>query len=43
MSNPELSSFITELLGSDLWITRLDELKKNLKNLLMMKKFLIDF
>mgnify|MGYP001057045749 FL=1 len=28
MSNPELSSFITELLGSDLWITRLDELKK---------------
>ncbi len=42
MSNPELSSFITELLGSDLWITRLDELK-NLKNLLMMKKFLIDF
>ena len=27
-SNPELSSFITELLGSDAWITNLEELKK---------------
>ncbi len=27
-SNPELSSFITEILGSDSWITNLDELKK---------------
>ncbi|MBS4535509.1 glycogen/starch/alpha-glucan phosphorylase [Clostridium sp. D2Q-14] len=27
-SNPELSEFITELLGTDNWITELDELKK---------------
>lgn len=27
-SNPELAGFITELLGSDCWITNLDELKK---------------
>lgn len=27
-SNPELSQFITELLGTDSWITNLDELKK---------------
>ena len=27
-SNPELSELITELLGSKLWITKLDELKK---------------
>lgn len=27
-SNPELSSYITELLGSDSWITNLDELKR---------------
>lgn len=27
-SNPELSDFITELLGSDAWITNLDELKR---------------
>ncbi|SHK34047.1 maltodextrin phosphorylase [Anaerobranca californiensis DSM 14826] len=27
-SNPELSNFITELLGSDAWITNLTELKK---------------
>ncbi|MFY9612270.1 MAG: glycogen/starch/alpha-glucan phosphorylase [Tissierellaceae bacterium] len=28
LSNPELSSLITELLGSDRWITKLDELEK---------------
>jgi len=27
-ANPELSEFITELLGSELWITKLEELKK---------------
>ncbi len=28
LSNPELSNLITELLGSDQWITKLDELEK---------------